>query len=387
MAAYKPGDYYVSSSGMVMQWNGTSWKSKGQSQSPGGQDAIKNGRPTTAPGAATNPVVAEETGIATRQVQANNSEFAQDKSGSIKLKLPSVNNSSASTSLRYPYDITASETDYVTFEFFEYNPPFGKGQGQGGLDTFSASTAYNFYNASGSQANAKSAKALGLESIILYMPEDIQAQYGSRWGGADFGTAAVGIMRGFGGKLPAPDVAFSATGGMIKSKFYDTVLKGINNMTGSNISLDQFMGSVSGTILNPNTEMLYQGGDLRTFALTFKMTPKNNSEAVKIKTICNTFKKAMLPSIGGQSFFGSEAVSLLKIPNLCQVTYMRGSKIHEYLPVYKLCAIAGVDVNYTPDGAYATYEGGSPVSTQLTVSFKETKLLFSNDVNLSGYSY
>ena len=158
-------------------------------------------------------------------------------------------------------------------------------------------------------------------------------------------------------------------------------------MTGSNISLDQFMGSVSGTILNPNTEMLYQGGDLRTFALTFKMTPKNNSEAVKIKTICNTFKKAMLPSIGGQSFFGSEAVSLLKIPNLCQVTYMRGSKIHEYLPVYKLCAIAGVDVNYTPDGAYATYEGGSPVSTQLTVSFKETKLLFSNDVNLSGYSY
>ena len=63
MAAYRPGDYYVSSSGMVMQWDGTSWKSKGQSQAPGGQDAIKNGRPATAPGAARNPVVAEETGL------------------------------------------------------------------------------------------------------------------------------------------------------------------------------------------------------------------------------------------------------------------------------------------------------------------------------------
>jgi len=300
---------------------------------------------------------------------------------------PTVNNSSTSTSLRYPENITASETDYVSFEFFEYNPPFGKGQGQGGINAFSASTAYNFYNASGLKDNAKSAKALGLTPIILYMPEDIQAQYGSRWGGADFGTAAVGMMRLPGGKTPDMGVTFSAANGMIKSKVYDTVLKGINSMTGSNISLDQFMGSVSGTILNPNTEMLYQGGDLRTFALTFKMTPKNGTEAVKIKTICNTFKKAMLPDIGGQSFFGSEAASLLKVPNLCQVTYMRGSKIHEYLPVYKLCAIAGVDVNYTPDGAYATYEGGSPVSTQLTISFKETKLLFSNDVNLKGYSY
>jgi hypothetical protein len=386
MAAYRPGDYYVSSSGMVMQWDGTSWKSKGQSLAPGGQDAIKNGRPATAPGAARNPVVAEETGIATQQVQANNSQFGPDPTIPI-IAAPTVNNSSASTSLRYPDNITASETDYVSFEFFEYNPPFGKGQGQGGLNAFSASTAYNFYNASGLKDNAKSAKAIGLNPIILYMPEDIQAQYGARWGGADFGTAAVGMMRLPGGKTPAPDVTFSATNGMIKSKVYDTVLKGINSMTGSNISLDQFMGSVSGTILNPNTEMLYQGGDLRTFALTFKMTPKNGTEAVKIKTICNTFKKAMLPDIGGQSFFGSEAASLLKVPNLCQVTYMRGSKIHEYLPVYKLCAIAGVDVNYTPDGAYATYEGGSPVSTQLTISFKETKLLFSNDVNLKGYSY
>ena len=316
---------------------------------------------------------------------ANNSQFNADTSNPT-IKIPEVNNSTKTNVLRYPEIITEKNTDYVVFDFYVYDPPFGKGADQANSQTpLSASNAYSFYNASGIAQGKK--KVDGLDSILLYMPENVQAQYGARWGGADFGTAAVGIMRSFGGELPSTDVFTSSTNGLLKSKFYDTVLKGINSVTGSNISLDQFLGSVSGTILNPNTEMLYQGTDLRTFAMTFKMTPKNEPEAKNIKKICNSFKKAMLPNIGAQSFFGSEAVSLLSIPNLCQVTYMTGSKINTYLPVYKLCAIAGVDVNYTPDGAYATYQGGSPVSTQLTVSFKETKLLFSNDIDLVKDSY
>ena len=36
--------------------------------------------------------------------------------------------------------------------------------------------------------------------------------------------------------------------------------------------------------------------------------------------------------------------------------------------------------SYTPDGSWATYGDGAPVAIQLTVSFQETKLLFSEDV-------
>jgi hypothetical protein len=39
-----------------------------------------------------------------------------------------------------------------------------------------------------------------------------------------------------------------------------------------------------------------------------------------------------------------------------------------------------VSANFTPDGAYATYEDGSPVATELTVSFIETKLIFSEEI-------
>jgi hypothetical protein len=59
---------------------------------------------------------------------------------------------------------------------------------------------------------------------------------------------------------------------------------------------------------------------------------------------------------------------------------MSGSGINENVPQYKMCAITNVDVNYTPDGAWATYGDGSPVAIQLALSFQETKLLFSEDV-------
>ncbi len=315
---------------------------------------------------------------------SNSEQNSADVVGNQKITLRASVNTSTAGSLRYPGNID-SDTDYVTFEFYDYNPPFGRGEGED-LNIISSESALNLYQTSGSKEKAK--KAEGLSSVILYMPEDIQSQYGARWGGADFSTASVALSRAVGTEIGSFGTQLGAVAGMAKSKFYDTILKQINEVTGSNIGLDQFMGSVSGTILNPNTEMLYEGSQLRTFSLSFKMTPRSDGEAKIIKSICNTFKKAMLPSFGGQSLGGVvKSAALLTVPKLCQVTYMRGGKVHEYLPAYKLCAIAGVDVNYTADGAYATYKGGSPVSTRLTLNFKETKLLFASDVDLSGYSY
>jgi hypothetical protein len=302
-------------------------------------------------------------------------------SSPITLKTQKNNVNQTSTgSLRYPNNITSEKTDYVTFEFFKYDPPFGRGEAESVGQTLTSGGAYNAYQTSGSKEKATPS---GLKSIILYMPEDIQSQYGSNWGGAEISTAAVGMSRLVGTDPTGPGTTFSAGIGMGKSAIFKTILDQVNNFTGSSINLDQFMGSISGTILNPNTEMLYQGSTLRTFSLSFKMTPRDDNEAKTIKAICNTFKKAMLPSFTGQAFGVAKAASLITVPNVCQVTYMTGGNLNSYLPVYKLCAIAGVDVNYTADGAYATYEDGSPVCTKLTVSFKEMKVLFANDIDAS----
>ena len=391
MASYKPGDYYVQSSGMVMQWDGTSWKTKGQSLAPGGQQAIKSGNQVAPPGAS-NPVVAEESGIAGSNATPTSSppDIYKDK---ITIKPPRVNPSSKEGELlRYPHNFSiASTSDYITFEFYEYTPPFGSGEGEGLSNlgaNLTAKDGYDLYNLSGLAKDNKASK--DVKPIVMYMPEDLQSQYGSRWGGADFATAAVGAMRIMGGKANIPTLPGNIAGS-VKNIVFNEALKQINEYTGSSINLNQMLGSITGTILNPNTEMLYQGQDLRTFSLSFKMTPRTDKEAKVIKQICNTFKKASMPYIGGQAIFGTfKAHNLLKVPLVCQVTFMNGNKVHEYLPQYKLCAISGVEVNYTPDGAYATVgKDGSPVSTQLSVSFKETKILFGNDINIdeTGASY
>ena len=61
---------------------------------------------------------------------------------------------------------------------------------------------------------------------------------------------------------------------------------------------------------------------------------------------------------------------------------MRGSKEHTILPRYKMLAVTQVDVNYTPDGAYATYNdpAAQPVSIELSINFQETKINFAEEV-------
>ena len=73
--------------------------------------------------------------------------------------------------------------------------------------------------------------------------------------------------------------------------------------------------------------------------------------------------------------------SFIKVPKVCKVTYMRGSSQHPDLPTYKMCAITDVNINYTPDGNYAVYNDGTPVAYELKISFMETKLLFSEEID------
>lgn len=315
-------------------------------------------------------------------VQASTKVGIYDPNIKRKFHKPGANASSGKDGiLRYPSHPHSIDpnTDYVLFEFFKYRPPFGRGEGEELFGQPLNLTGYDLYQSS----QERSYQAKTLEPIIMYMPEDIQAQYTAKWGGAGFGAATAGLARLVGTQAGAIPTIPDTAAGMLKTATYDTILKGINAFTGSSISsVDQLLGGVSGTIINPNVEMMYQAPDLRNLSFKFKMTPKSEKEANSIRGICNRFKKAMLPTFGGQSIFGTmkDAPNLITIPNLCQVTYMNGSKPHPYLPRYKLCAITGVDINYTPDGAYATYEGGSPVATEIAISLVETKVIFANEI-------
>tara|TARA_R100001443_G_scaffold61704_2_gene71793 strand:- start:4259 stop:5278 length:1020 start_codon:yes stop_codon:yes gene_type:complete len=291
---------------------------------------------------------------------------------------------SESNTVRYPASSPISpDTDYVSIDFFNYIKPFSdkameQSKGTGGL--------YQNYGGFSEEALTKE-RAEGYKSILLFMPEDIQAQYGANWGGVGVGVGQANAASFIGGKAGSISEAigntFETTTGGLKLLGYDLAKQAINKGLGGSLTTNQLMGGVSGTIVNPNVELMYEAPELRGFNLNFKMMPRSETEAKNIFTICQTLKKAMLPSFGGTVADKFTSGALLTIPKIVSAKFMTGNKLNKYVTQFKPCAITNVNINYTPDGSYATYEDGSPVATLLSIQFKELKLIFENEILLS----
>lgn len=303
-------------------------------------------------------------------------------------------NAGSSNVLRYPGGGSgggiSSNSDYVLFEFFKYSPPF-KGQvgarpdQQPGQMTNAAATKGNFFNYNGQYESAGG----DYKSIIMYMPEDISTGFRSNWGGKAFSNIAADALRSAGAEglsklnnfATGTANAFERLPAIVGSM---AIRKGIQKITGDSLSNDDIFGSISGAILNPNVELLFQSTDMRNFQLNFKLVPRNSGEVSDINDIVKIFKMCTLPQRNPGKVFGASNQGLtagfIGVPNLCRVSFMQGSGVHPVLPIYKMCAVTQVDVNYTPDGVYATYDGGQPVAIELGLNFQETKLVFADEV-------
>jgi F0F1-type ATP synthase membrane subunit c/vacuolar-type H+-ATPase subunit K len=301
-------------------------------------------------------------------------------------------------SLRYPSEPgTFDNSDYMIFEFYNYVPPFSAGKG-GGLFTLEA------YNSTARKKGL--GKSVGPQ-IVLYMPEDLSVSYKAEWTGKKFSNIGAGLLQGA-GNVGAGDIGkalgnlASTAGGVVKKAPTQigaaAVSAIVNSITGESISQSDIFSSIGGQILNPNTELIFGGHDLRTFIFTYKLVAYNQPEAQLIKKIIDSFKVAMLPSfsadtqlaydkiLSGGEFEGGEdiknQVGFIKNPQLVQPYFMHKSGVHSYLPRLKPCTITDFDVNYTADGVYAAHNDGAPVSATITISLLETKLVYSEDILL-----
>ena len=307
-----------------------------------------------------------------------------------------ISNVTSGNVLRYPGGGSgggiSSNSDYVLFEFFKYSPPFRKQVGsrpdqQPGQMTNVAATKGNFFNYNGQYDPAGGE----YKSIIMYMPEDVSTGFKSNWGGKAFSNIAADALRSAGAEglsklnnfATGTANAFERLPAIAGSM---AIRKGIQKITGDSLTNDDVFGAISGSILNPNVELLFQSSDMRNFQLNFKLVPRNGGEVSDINDIVKIFKMCTLPQRNPGKVYGASSQGItagfIGVPNLCRVSFMKGSGVHPVLPIYKMCAVTQVDVNYTPDGVYATYEDpiGQPVAIQLGLNFQETKLVFADEV-------
>ena len=301
-------------------------------------------------------------------------------------------------SLRFPHDMLIDEgEDFVAFDFYDYKPPF---QDKNPTTEVKGASYINrtieSYNSSG--FNGEYFKDKAYPQILLYMPQDIQDAFAAKWEGKKFGAMTTGMIAAAGKEGTIKKI--QSAGKLLDQQLEKTqveaaaaIVTGLaQKITGDTISAGDLFGGISGVARNPNVEVLFQSMELRTFDLTFKLTPYDNQDVLNIEAIIKVFKKAMLPqyNLGKDvKVFGQKNDALqagfIQVPKVCAVNYMRGSSRNRYLPRYKMCAITDVNVNYTPDNVYATFEGSSNVATELKVSFMETKLVFSEDIQDRGF--
>ena len=299
---------------------------------------------------------------------------------------------------RYPEDIVKEDTDYVMFNFYDYVPPFGAENQDSFIKGYDAATKKERQNMAlnqtlGAYNNSVTSakKADGYPSVLLYMPDDIQDAYSANWEGKAFGNVAAGVISAAGAKgtVAALGKVGSTLEEAVDRMSINTIATAITSLaksiTGDTITTGDVFAGTQGVVRNPNVEVLFQQMNLRTFDLTFKMSPYNKRDELHIQQMIRAFKRCMLPSYSIGKIFNQESEAIqaafIKVPKLVQVAYMRGSNLHPFLPKYKLCALTDVNVNFTPDNNYATFnQAGGPVAYELKLNFMETKLIFSEEI-------
>ena len=144
------------------------------------------------------------------------------------------------------------------------------------------------------------------------------------------------------------------------------------------VGAQSLLSRTTGAVLNPNLEMLFNSPQLRNFTFTFKLSPRDASEANQVKKIIRFFKQ-------GMSVKTSDSNVFLKTPNVFDINYQTfegNTEItHPSINKIKTCALLSCDVQYTPDGTYMTYDDPDRTMTsyQLNLQFNELDPIYDTD--------
>ena len=223
----------------------------------------------------------------------------------------------------------------------------------------------------------KNRKILG--SVYLPVPGGVADSNNVSWGEDSMDPASLAmanaVFDGLGSKDPVEGLADQV--GNIAGDVggnSDDVKKGLQGFLTKEITgKANILTRKTGQILNPNMELLFNSPQLRPFSFAYKMSARSNEESHMIKRIIRMFKQSMAPKVSESNLF-------LRSPSTFRLKWMvAGNKEHSFLPKIKECALTGFNVNYTPDGNYATYENTSMVAYDVQFNFKELEPVFHND--------
>ena len=286
----------------------------------------------------------------------------------------------------YPIKMNLNQ-DYLIISTYNYQVAdvFGGSDGISNIDS-----GLIFGGANLSQRTLKNV----LGSVTLPMPSNISEANQTGWGEDSLNNLAAGLMGGavgavsdlaggnlYGATQKTVDTAkniFGSNSGakaQIQQQLTLNAAASVVKKLGININTEGYRARVTGTVINPNLELLFNGPKLRAFQFSFKMAPRSADEAKHIRGIIKFFKKAMAP----KRAVTQDDAFFLGAPNIFRIKFMNGKKESNTLPTLKTCALVNFTVNYTADGFYSAFNDGQPVSVQIDLSFAELTPIYNDN--------
>lgn len=311
--------------------------------------------------------------------------------------------------LRYPYTAFTEKTDYLQIDVIEYTAIKATNASKDtSKDTFvgpfansdeavtTSSTSISARAGGIRQNSNKASKATILLPIpssisdsnsVSYQSSNLNSIAGAAVGAVmdtmetgrdyvdDAGNADIvnGLTSTFGTLSAGAENIKNAAGGVKGAAGFVTRILASKAVAIANINITpaQILARSTGQILNPNMELLFNGPSLRTFRFQFKFVPRGPKEAEEIRNIIRTFKYHMAPKVDGETF--------LKTPDIFELRYRQGGQPHSFLNKFKQCFLSSVNVNYTGEGNYTTYDDGTPVSMIMDLTFQELEPIYNTD--------
>ena len=195
-----------------------------------------------------------------------------------------------------------------------------------------------------------------------------------------FASISSGVIKFFGGEdggKEAAEKALNLGANQAKALLDDPLTKKrvIAFFAGQAVGAN-LMQRATGSIINPNLELMFTGPGLRSFNFTFRLTPREKKESEVIRKIIRAFKR-------NSSVQKDNVSAFLKSPRIFKLEYIyKEGGQHPYLNKFKPCALTNFAVNYTPDGSYMVFnDTGSLTAYDIQLSFTEIVPVYADDYN------
>ena len=316
-----------------------------------------------------NQLVDTNTALTPEQIAKN--KATQEK----QMKADKNTRNSFPKLLFYPATLRKDLQDVIKFTMMKYEPKDVTGSGENAKITFS------------DRSTDIDSRSIG--SVLLPIPGGISDGMNVSWNQENMDPAKLAMgqiaLRAI---MEGGEGLTDSVGNIANTLKNNTGVKeGIANLIAGAASGtgQQLLTRTTGSILNPNMELLFQGPALRDFQFQFKLSPRSKDEAKDIIKIIRFFKQGLSP-------IRSQSRLFLKSPHTFKLQYMHENNDHKYLNRFKECALQSCTMTYG-ESQYSTYEDGVLSSYNMNLGFKELEPVFNdeyttldgNDDSMIGY--